>query len=52
MYEICEEQRKKCRLPAGVEVVLAEPPQSLQNELDRSRRVAANEVTPAERSGK
>jgi hypothetical protein len=52
MYEICGEERKKGRLPADVEVVLVEPPQSLQDQLARSRRVAATEVTPAERGGK
>jgi hypothetical protein len=52
MYEICEAEQKKGRLPTDVEVVLAEPPQSLQDQLARSRRLAATEVTPAERGGK
>ncbi len=46
MFDLCQNERTKGRLPTRIELLHAEVPPELENRLKNARRIAAEEVTP------
>lgn len=45
MFELCQDERRKGRLPKSIEMFHAEVPPELESRLKDARRIAAEEVT-------
>jgi hypothetical protein len=46
MHEVCAKELSGGRVPAGIEILLADIPADLRERLDRARQVASQEVDP------
>jgi len=46
MYDFCQDEKKRGRVPASIEFVLAAIPDALANRLKRARERASEEVSP------